>query len=142
MSVSIKFESSQDYQLEAINAVTSLFEGWSKLNWDPLTDGLSSDELIQSHLFANRMGISEEDLEANIRKVQSLERFNSEVLLVPVIPEELRLPPGKIENLNDFSIEMETGTGKTYVYLRTAIELYLKYDLSKFVRESSRPSHP
>lgn len=133
MTVSIKFESSQDYQLEAINAVTSLFEGWSKLNWDPLTDGLSSDELIQSHLFANRMGISEEDLEANIRKVQSLERFNSEVLLVPIIPEELRLPPGKIENLNDFSIEMETGTGKTYVYLRTAIELYLKYDLSKFV---------
>jgi type III restriction enzyme len=133
MTVSIKFESSQDYQLEAINAVTSLFEGWSKLNWDPLTDGLSSDELIQSHLFANRMGISEEDLEANIRKVQSLERFNAEVLLVPVIPEELRLPPGKIENLNDFSIEMETGTGKTYVYLRTAIELYLKYDLSKFV---------
>ena len=133
MSVSIKFESSQDYQLEAISAVTSLFEGWSKLNWDPLKDGLSSDELIQSHLFANRMGISEEDLEANIRKVQSLERFNSEVLLVPIIPEELRLPPGKIENLNDFSIEMETGTGKTYVYLRTAIELYLKYDLSKFV---------
>lgn len=133
MTVSIKFESSQDYQLEAINAVTSLFEGWSRPNWDPLTDGLSSDELIQSHLFANRMGISEEDLEANIRKVQSLQRFNSEVLLVPVIPEELRLPPGKIKDLNDFSIEMETGTGKTYVYLRTAIELYLKYDLSKFV---------
>jgi type III restriction enzyme len=133
MSVSIKFDSSQDYQLDAIDSVINLFEGWSKLNWDPLTEGLASDELIQSHLFANRMGISEEDLEANIRKVQSKERFNSEVLLVPIIPEELRLPPGKIENLNDFSIEMETGTGKTYVYLRTAIELYLKYDLSKFV---------
>jgi type III restriction enzyme len=133
MSVSIKFDSSQDYQLEAIDAVTSLFEGWSDLNWEPSIDGLSGDEIIQSHLFANRMGLSQEDLEANIRKVQSQERFNSEMLRVPVIPEELRLPEGDIKNLKDFSIEMETGTGKTYVYLRTAIELYLKYDLSKFV---------
>jgi type III restriction enzyme len=133
MAVSIKFESSQEYQLEAINAVTGLFEGWSKQIWDPITEGLSSDELVQSHLFANRIGISEEELDANIRKIQAQERFNSEALLVPIIPEELRLPPGDIINMRDFSIEMETGTGKTYVYLRTAIELYLKYGLSKFV---------
>jgi type III restriction enzyme len=133
LSVSIKFDASQDYQLEAIDAVTSLFEGWSALNWEPSIEGLSGDELIQSHLFANRMGLSPEDLESNIRKVQSQERFNSEMLRVPVIPKELRLPEGEIKNINDFSIEMETGTGKTYVYLRTAIELYLKYEISKFV---------
>lgn len=133
MTVSIKFESSQNYQLEAIDSVTSLFEGWSSVNWDVEKEGLSGDELIQSHLFANRLGIGEEDLELNIRKVQAKERFNSQVLLTPIVPETLRMPPGKIRNVNDFSIEMETGTGKTYVYLRTAIELYVKYDLSKFV---------
>lgn len=133
MTVSIKFDSSQNYQLEAIDAVTSLFEGWTDFEWQPETDGLLPDELVSSQFFANRMGISEEQLEANIRKVQSRERFNSEVLLVPVVPETLRMPPGEIRNVKDFSIEMETGTGKTYVYLRTAIELYVKYNLSKFV---------
>ena len=33
----------------------------------------------------------------------------------------------------DFSVEMETGTGKTYVYLRTIAELHLKYGFTKFV---------
>lgn len=133
MTVSIKFDSSQNYQLEAIDAVTSLFEGWSGVDWDPKADGLLDNELVSSHLFANHLGITQEGLEANIRKIQARERFNSEVLQVPVIPESMRMPPGKIENVNAFSIEMETGTGKTYVYLRTAIELYVKYNLSKFV---------
>lgn len=133
MTVSIKFDSSQDYQLEAIDAVTSLFEGWTDFEWQPQTDGLLPDELVSSQFFANRMGVSEEQLETNIRKIQARERFNSEVLLVPVVPETLRMPPGEIKNVRDFSIEMETGTGKTYVYLRTAIELYVKYNLSKFV---------
>ena len=33
----------------------------------------------------------------------------------------------------NFSIEMETGTGKTYVYLRTILELYCRYGLRKFI---------
>jgi len=35
--------------------------------------------------------------------------------------------------VSDFSIEMETGTGKTYVYLRTILELNQKYGLKKFI---------
>ena len=102
MTVSIKFDSSQNYQLEAIDAVTSLFEGWTDFKWQPETDGLLADELVSSQFFANRMGVSEDELAANIRKVQSRERFNSEVLLVPVVPETLRMPPGDIRNVNDF----------------------------------------
>jgi type III restriction enzyme len=37
----------------------------------------------------------------------------------------------------DFSVEMETGTGKTYVYLRTALELNRKYGLLKFVIDTN-----
>ena len=33
----------------------------------------------------------------------------------------------------NFSAEMETGTGKTYVYLRTILELYRRYGLRKFI---------
>ena len=33
----------------------------------------------------------------------------------------------------DFTVEMETGTGKTYVYLRTAYELNKRYGFTKFV---------
>jgi type III restriction enzyme len=33
----------------------------------------------------------------------------------------------------NFSVEMETGTGKTYLYLRTALELFQRYGLSKFI---------
>ena len=33
----------------------------------------------------------------------------------------------------NFSVEMETGTGKTYVYLRTALELHRRYGLRKFI---------
>ena len=33
----------------------------------------------------------------------------------------------------NFSVEMETGTGKTYVYLRTALELNRRYGFTKFV---------
>ena len=36
-------------------------------------------------------------------------------------------------NTQAFSVEMETGTGKTYVYLRTIYELNQKYGFSKFV---------
>ena len=33
----------------------------------------------------------------------------------------------------DFTVEMETGTGKTYVYLRTIFELNRRYGFTKFV---------
>ncbi len=39
----------------------------------------------------------------------------------------------KPRNELDFSVEMETGTGKTYVYLRTIFELNKTYGLSKFI---------
>ena len=37
------------------------------------------------------------------------------------------------QNLNDFSIEMETGTGKTYTYIKTMYELNKEYGWSKFI---------
>lgn len=82
---------------------------------------------------------------ANVRKMQKLDE-TGEIIRNPEIIEGKRL----VENLNkvqlenelftdesiannDFTVEMETGTGKTYVYLRTMLELYKEYNFTKFV---------
>jgi len=43
------------------------------------------------------------------------------------------LPPSGTLASGDFTVEMETGTGKTYVYLRTIFELNKRYGFTKFV---------
>lgn len=43
------------------------------------------------------------------------------------------LPPSGSLTSGDFTVEMETGTGKTYVYLRTIFELNKRYGFTKFV---------
>ncbi|HEU4701547.1 MAG TPA: DEAD/DEAH box helicase family protein [Conexibacter sp.] len=43
------------------------------------------------------------------------------------------LPPSEQLDGRHFTVEMETGTGKTYVYLRTIFELHRQYGLTKFV---------
>ena len=41
--------------------------------------------------------------------------------------------PSAALDSGDFTVEMETGTGKTYVYLRTIFELNKRYGFTKFV---------
>ena len=43
------------------------------------------------------------------------------------------LPPSDHLDSGDFTVEMETGTGKTYVYSRTIFELNKRYGFTKFV---------
>ena len=141
MAVSIKFESNQEYQTEAIEAVTGLFTGIGRGSLGQLVGaGLPSEEqegaLFQDVVYGNRMLGSIEFAELvqdNIRRIQSRTRKGAEDKLEPIVPEEMREEFSKDEFPVDYSIEMETGTGKTYVYLRTAIELYQQYGLSKFI---------
>lgn len=135
MSVSIKFDSGQSFQLEAIDAVVSLFSGWNSLLTSNSAVVLqeNADELFVEKVFGNALGLEREAILDNVRKIQKRTRMNEVGELARVVPESMSLPEHFQGNLEDFSIEMETGTGKTYVYLRTAIELYLKYNLSKFV---------
>lgn len=135
MTVQIKFEAGQDYQLEAIDSVVALLSGWNghaaaKADNTILDD---SEALFTESVFSNSWGIDDADLESNARKVQSRTRLNDVGERIDIVPESQKLPVRIAGELRDFSIEMETGTGKTYVYLRTAVELFLKYGLSKFV---------
>ncbi|MCK4622974.1 MAG: DEAD/DEAH box helicase family protein [Desulfuromonadales bacterium] len=113
----IKFDSNQQYQLDAIDAVVDLFDGQplaaGEFEFNLATDGgLFTDKGI-----GNAFELSGEELLENLRKVQ--ER-NS----IPLSDE--------LEGMH-FSVEMETGTGKTYVYLRSIYELYQRYGFKKFI---------
>jgi len=115
----LHFDSNQDYQLKAIQSVVDLFEGQplNKGDFEFSLSNNSSSLLLNENGFGNNLILSKEQILENLRKVQ---KGNE-------LPESIRL-----EGLN-FSLEMETGTGKTYVYLRTIYELNKNYGFKKFV---------
>ncbi len=75
--------------------------------------GLSESEVG----IGNRLLLLDEELEENLREVQ--------------LTNGLR-PTEKLLS-GDFTVEMETGTGKTYVYLRTIFELNKNYGFTRFM---------
>lgn len=126
MTVKIKFDPNQTYQLDAVQSVVDVFAGQLTGVSDqgaPLTD----DALFELPSVRNVVTLTGEDLLANIQAVQERNGLpQSEALIETVTEGE---PPVTL-NLN---VEMETGTGKTYVYLRTIYELNKQYGLTKFV---------
>ncbi|MEW6087505.1 MAG: DEAD/DEAH box helicase family protein [bacterium] len=113
----LHFDPNQQYQHDAINSIVNIFEG------QPLNQGDFGFSFQNESLFlnedgiGNRLSISEEQIFKNLRDIQRL----NEIAITE-----------KLDGLN-FSVEMETGTGKTYVYLRTIYELNKKYGFKKFV---------
>ncbi|MCL5028986.1 MAG: DEAD/DEAH box helicase family protein [Bacteroidetes bacterium] len=132
----LHFDANQTYQKDAISSVVKLFEG-QPLNKGDFEISGNGGALTLSELgFGNNISLTEYEILKNLNQVQSeneinlsgqLERFsfrdiNGDGKEKPV---ETAFP--------NFTIEMETGTGKTYVYLRTIYELNKVYGFSKFV---------
>jgi type III restriction enzyme len=113
----LTFEADLPFQQAAIKSITDLFEG------QPMEDSIFEfklEETGQLNLISgvsNKLVLSEEQLLENLNTIQA----NNEVKISTIL-----------DGLN-FSVEMETGTGKTYVYLRTIYELNKKYAFKKFV---------
>lgn len=104
----LQFEKDLDFQLEAIQSVVDLF----------VFQGAPPEDLLLDMATApNSLGISESTMLQNLRSVQ---RHNG-------------LEQSKALSGMNFTLEMETGTGKTYVYLRTIFELNQNYNLRKFI---------
>ena len=113
----LHFDPNQQFQHDAINSIVGLFEGQS-LNQGDFGFSISSENhLFQEGGVGNRLEISEEQILKNVQEVQK--------------KNELSVSE-KLDGMH-FSVEMETGTGKTYVYLRTVYELNKKYGFKKFV---------
>lgn len=115
----LKFEKDLEYQLDAINAVVDLFDGQPLGQTDfEISQSVSTGFLPMQELgVGNYLMLDDETLLKNVHKIQ--ERNG-----IPLVP--------SLQGRN-FSIEMETGTGKTYVYLRTIFELNRKYGFKKFI---------
>lgn len=113
----LTFEPNLEYQQEAIGAVVGLFEG-QMLEDSDYRYGMREDgrlDFIDG--VGNHLALTEEQILDNLQKVQELNE-------VPVSE--------SLDGMH-FSVEMETGTGKTYVYLRTIYELNSRYGFKKFV---------
>lgn len=139
----LHFDPNQNYQLQAIQSVTDLFEG-QLLNKSDFEFSLSESDLslqLNENGFGNKLLISDKQIEENLRRIQkrnlSPGSSRSSEYLTPN-PSFRQVGTGskgegKLIHGRNFSIEMETGTGKTYVYLRTIYELNKIYGFKKFV---------
>ena len=124
-----KFDASQDFQLQAIEAVVGLLEG------QPRVEAELRFAAGQSFFAAvpNRLDLTEAELLANLQAVQEQSGIRPDAEL-KCLEQRVETAAGPRDaRFYNFSVEMETGTGKTYVYLRTALELYRRYDLRKYV---------
>lgn len=126
-----KFDPNQDYQLEAIRAVTELFDGVSA----QVTAPALGYEIIPN--LPPSLDLSERLLKANLEAVQTRYNVPREGGLFPeMVMDEGMVLEGigsETHRTPHFTVEMETGTGKTYVYLRTMYELYRQYGFRKFI---------
>ncbi len=113
----LTFEPNLEYQQEAINAVVGLFEGQALENSDYRYGMQEDGRLDFIDGVGNHLALTDEQILANLQKVQE----QNEVAVSEAF-----------DGMN-FSVEMETGTGKTYVYLRTIYELNSRYGFKKFV---------
>ncbi|RIV19548.1 DEAD/DEAH box helicase [Alicyclobacillaceae bacterium I2511] len=114
----IQFDKQQRHQLDAISAVVKLFDGPSNDAdlFEPDRDaGVAA--FMPELGFRNYLGIDEQTIASNVQRIQH----------------QNDIAPTTSNKGMDFSIEMETGTGKTYVYLRTIHELHAKYGFTKFI---------
>lgn len=118
----LKFKN-QSFQTDAVNAVADLFAGQEKQSSVFSVVQEAQTSLLQTeHGVGNALLIEDEALLANMQEVQKRH-------LLPQTPELGRDGSGAPQ----FCIEMETGTGKTYVYTKTMFELHQRYGFTKFI---------
>ena len=122
----IKFDSTLAYQQDAINALVNIFQGQEACDsnftvYSPEFLAKQKKLGFSEIGYGNRLTLTEGKILENVQNIQLANGLK---------------PSGRGEvdrNHLDFTIEMETGTGKTYVYLRTIMELYRQYGFTKHI---------
>ena len=119
----LHFEPNLDFQLQAVEAVCDLFRGQEVCRTEFTVTQDTLDSQIQLAYaetdlgVGNRLSLLDEEILQNLKDIQLRNGL---------------LPSASLAS-GDFTVEMETGTGKTYVYLRTIFELNKRYGFTKFV---------
>lgn len=131
----------QQYQTDAVEAVVQVFNGQRKhervsyirdrgrraqqdyqLSLDTMDNAFGLIDAMNETGYKNEaVELTDEQLLENIRRLQT---YNN-----------IKLSPLLVKDLGRCSldVEMETGTGKTYVYIKTMFELHKRYGWSKFI---------
>lgn len=122
----IQFDGALSYQQEAIDSIVDIFKGQEKCEsnftvYSPEFLAKQQNLEFTDLGYGNRLTLTEGKI---LENVQNIQLGNG---LKPSIRGEVN------RNELDFTVEMETGTGKTYVYLRTILELYTKFGFSKHI---------
>lgn len=129
----------QQFQIDAVNAVTSVFKGQPKQNSTSYIMDIGNEENMTLDImngFKNfPISLSNDELLKNIKNVQNDNGLlaDNKLIKMQIGGKDKNT---KIDNSRDslaLSVEMETGTGKTYTYIQTMIKLYNKYGWSKFI---------
>jgi len=127
-SLHFKFDANQEHQLTAIECVVHLFDGLPnrppafRLGGEIVPNLPPEEALSESWLHDNLIAMQGKN---KITNAAGTIEFDEGLVLEGAGDESWRCP--------HFTIEMETGTGKTYVYLRTIYELRQRYGFSKFI---------
>ena len=127
----LKFDPNQQYQLDAINAVVDVFAG-QPADSDGAIRHMDQDRQLGLEATIARVNSLVLDMAQITKNTRTVQKRND----VSTDEKSLISRPGVSESLPhgmNFSIEMETGTGKTYVYLRTIHELHQHYGWKKFI---------
>ncbi|HEY0080664.1 MAG TPA: DEAD/DEAH box helicase family protein [Pyrinomonadaceae bacterium] len=125
----LKFDPNQDYQLNAIRSVVNLFEGLPETVreftlGDETVSNIPPDEVLYDTSLLERL--------AAVREQNGFIEPIAELIKEDGMELE-GISANSPEPFPYFTVEMETGTGKTYVYLRTIYELRKRYGFSKFI---------
>lgn len=115
--ITFQFDDSLDYQLQAVQSTVELFRGISRK-----VDGIYRPSRIRK--VGEGDPVRNTDIVVGSRLLENLRGVQ--------LSNDLFADHALAEG-NNFTIEMETGTGKTYVYLRTILELNKEYGFNKFM---------
>ncbi len=135
----LQFDPNQTFQLDAVSAVADLFDGQPQAAGDfaiklSMGDGLFEGQERTELGIGNRLILDDEKLRGNARLVQDRNDIEIADETAPLESWEVFDGPANAPRMcPHFSVEMETGTGKTYVYLRTVFELSKRYGFQKFI---------
>ncbi|MGD9967488.1 MAG: DEAD/DEAH box helicase family protein [Hyphomonadaceae bacterium] len=136
----LHFDPNQTFQLDAVSAVVELFDGQPVGQPEfaviraGAEQGLFAGQERSELGIGNRLLLDAAKLHANVRATQArndIEVSNDGRELEAW--EILDSAANAVRSCPHFSVEMETGTGKTYVYLRTIFELSKRYGFQKFI---------
>lgn len=122
----LQFKKDLDYQIESIFSIVNIFKGQtpaqSNFTVSAITDKAGTEgKLLTNTGVGNKLELDEEDILKNMKEIQLKNG------LKPSTENDIK------KNNYHFTVEMETGTGKTYVYLRTIFELNKQYGFTKFI---------